>query len=120
MPALPADIAAVTRPATIITWADAAIAARYPSARDGSVTTSDGFCDNPAHSQALINARGALIGAERGRHSVEVHDIVWPDLSAGMPQARLVDGELQLDRGVLLARIEIDLEAEVTALETFG
>lgn len=120
MPALPADIAAVTRAASVATWSDAAIEARYPSARDGSVSPSEGFCDKAADTQALIDARGSLIGSERGRYSVAVHDLIWPDLSQGMPQAAVADPDLLLDRGMMTPRIEIDLETNVTTFEVFG
>ncbi len=120
MPAAPADIAAASREAAIATWTDAAIAARYPSARDGSTTPAPGYCDNIADAQALAAQRGALIGTERRRFSVRVADVVWPDLSAGVPRVRLIDGEQPVDGTFLVARLELDLEAETTAYELFG
>jgi hypothetical protein len=120
MPALPADIAAASRDATTVTWSSAAIAARYPNARDGSAEPPKGYFDNPAHAQAAVNARGALIGVERRRFTAVTQDIMWPDLTAGFPTARVVDAENAANRGMLIARIELDLEFETTNLETFG
>lgn len=120
MPALPADIAAASRDVVTGTWSDPAIASRYPAARDGSVQPSDGYFDAVADAAAVAAARGALIGTERRRFTVVADDIVWPDLSAGLPQAALVDDEQRVDGTFLAARIEIDLEAESTSFELFG
>jgi hypothetical protein len=120
MPALPADIAAASRDAVTATWESAAVAARYPSARDGSAEPATGFFDSIADAQAVVNARGALIGVDRRRYAVGVGEIVWPDLSAGVPSVRLIDAEQRVDGVCLLARIEIDLETETTNLEAFG
>lgn len=120
MPATPADIAAASRDAVIITWANAAVTARYPSARDGSVTPAAGYCDSAADAQLLINARGALIGVERDRYAVTVMDVVWSTISTGLPQDRLIDSEQRVDAVHLVARIEVDLDAGTTTHELFG
>ncbi|MEE2915738.1 MAG: hypothetical protein VYB32_01550 [Pseudomonadota bacterium] len=120
MPADPADIAAASRDAVVTSWEGAAVAARYPNARDGLVAPARGFCDAAADAQAIVNARGALIGVERRRFAVEAMGIIWPDLSAGVPSLRVVDGEQAVDSVHLAARIEIDLDAEATSFETFG
>jgi hypothetical protein len=120
MPALPADIAAASREVAISTWSDAAIAARYPAARDGSVTPAMGYCDNAADAESVIKARGALIGVERRRFAVTVQDLVWPDPASGIPTARLIDGEQRVDGAFLMARVELDLEAETSSFELFG
>jgi hypothetical protein len=99
MSALPADIAAATRDALVITWSNAGVAARYPSARDASVAPATGYFDTAASAQALVDARGMLLGSERRRFTVGVQDLLWPDL---------------------FARVEIDLDAETTTLELFG
>lgn len=120
MPATAADIAAASRDVAVATWADATIATRYPSARDGSVSPADGYFDDIADAQTVIDARGELIGVERRRFTVVVGDLVWPDLSAGLPQVRLIDTEQSVDAGFLVARVELDLEAETTTYELFG
>lgn len=120
MPATPADIAAGSREATIVTWSDPAIAARYPTSRDGTVTPATGFCDTAADAQVLVNARGALIGVERRRFAVTIMDLVWPVISTRLPQARLIDAEQGVDRIHLAARIELDLDAATTNHELFG
>lgn len=120
MPALPADIAAATREVAISTWSDTAIAARYPAARDGSVTPATGYFDSAANADTVIQARGALIGVERRRFAVTVQDLVWPDPASGIPTARLIDGEQRADGDFLVARVELDLDAETTSFELFG
>lgn len=120
MPALPADIAAATREVAISTWSDPAIAARYPAARDGSVTPATSYFDRAADAQAIIDARGALIGVERRRFAVTAQDLVWPDPAAGIPTARLIDDEQRADGAFLVARVELDLDAETSSFELFG
>lgn len=120
MPADFDDIAAATRAAAIATWSSAATIARYPNARDGTVTPAPGFFDSIADAQTAANARGTLIGAERRRFAVDVQELIWPDVESGVPTIRLVDGEQGADLPCLTARIEIDLDAETTSLELFG
>lgn len=121
MPANPADIAAGTRPAAIATWADATIAARYPSARDGSGEPATGYFDSIADAQTVIDARGGLIGADgRRRFAVAIDDLVWIDPSLGLPTHRLVDSEQAVDAAMLLGGIAVDLEAERTTEELYG
>jgi hypothetical protein len=120
MPALVADIQAGTREASTVEWTSAAIAQRYPFARDGASEPGEGFFDSAADAQAVLNARGALIGTERWRFAVEVDQEVWPDLTAGVPQLRLIDAEQGVDGLTLASRIELDLENERTIYELFG
>jgi hypothetical protein len=120
MPATSADIGAATRDALIVTWSSPAMAARYASARDGSVEPTVGYFDTAADAQAVNDQRGALIGTERRRFAVKTAGLVWPIVSAAIPQARVIDAEQALDATHLVARIEVDLEAETTTLETFG
>lgn len=120
MPATAEDIAAGTREATSATWSAPAIAVRYPSARDGTVTPARGYFDAIADAQAVANARGALIGTERRRFAVNVADVIFPDLTAGVPTAQLVDAEQSVAAPHLAARIEIDLETGITSFELFG
>jgi len=119
MPALPADIAAATREVTVVTWSSADVAARYPSARDGSLQPAEGFFDSAADAQAVINARGALIGVDRRRFAAAMMGAHWPDVAV-LPADRLIDAELRIDATLACARIELDLEAERTSHETWG
>jgi hypothetical protein len=120
MPALPADIAAASRDAVTAAWADAAIAARYPSARDGSVEPADGYFDSVADAQTMIDARGALIGREARRFAVEVADLIWPTLAGTVPCFGLVDAEQAANGTLIAARFELDLESEKTTIELYG
>lgn len=120
MPATPADIAAASRDVAVATWSSDVITARYPSARDGTVTPSDGYFDSITDASAVITTRGALIGVERRRFTVDVAGLEWPTLANGLPQVTLVDTEQRAQGGFLVARIELDLEAETTSFETFG
>lgn len=118
MPALTSDIAAGTRPAAVETWRDDGVKARLPSARDGS--DGEGFFDLTADAAAAVAARGALIGTERRRFMVTAQGLEWPNPAAGVPTARLIDAEQSIDAPCLVARIEVDLEGEVTRYELFG
>jgi len=119
MPALPSDIAAALRPQIVVSAEDAAIKARFPSARDNSSDPAEGFFDSPTDAQAAVAQRAALIGATRRRFVVEVADLV--DVAAGtIPTHRIIDAEQGLDASMLLARIEVDLEQDATQMEYFG
>lgn len=120
MPADPADIGPAIRDSVKATWSDATIAARYPSSRDGSTTPAVGYFDSVADAQTVINARGALIGTERRRFTATAMDEVWPDLSAGTPQAQLVDAEQSANLACLTARLELNLDDGTTTYELFG
>lgn len=120
MPATAADIAAGTREVTLATWESAAIAARYPSARDASTNPPRAFFDGAADAQTVADSRGALIGVERRRFAVTLAEVQWPDLAAGVPTVQLVDAEQAANLPALVARIEVDLESESTSYEVFG
>lgn len=120
MPATPADIAAASRDVIVAGWADAVIAARYPSARDGSLEPAEGYFDAIADAQTVVNARAGLIGVERRRFEVVVYDLAWPDPSLALPQLQLADAEQGATVNCLAARVELDLDAETTTYELFG
>ncbi|USI71612.1 hypothetical protein [Sphingomonas morindae] len=120
MPALPSDIAAAIRDVAIAQWSAQPVKDRYPSARDGVTDTSEGFFDTLIDALQAIAARGALIGTERRRFSVVVQDLVWLDPSQGAPTIDLHDAEQGAVTTFVVARIELDLEAETTTLEVFG
>ncbi len=120
MPADINDIAAATRAAAVAMWSDGITAGRYPNARDGTVTPAPGYFDRIDDAQAVANARGVLIGAERRRFAADVEELIWPDVESGVPVVRLIDDEQHADLPCLTARIEIDLDAGTTSLELFG
>jgi hypothetical protein len=120
MPAIDADIGAASRDVVTATWSDPAIAARHPSARDGTVEAAPGYFDSLADAQAVANQRGALIGAERRRFAVVADAVLAFNPALGLPQARVIDAEQSLDATLLAARIEVDFEQERTSLEVFG
>ena len=120
MPALPEDIGAGTRRASIQTWTDAAIKARYPSARDGGAVPAEGMFDSPAHAQAALAQRAALFGVERGRFAATAQDLLWPDPAAGIPLVLLVDPDQAVNGKTVPARIELTLQDEATSDEAFG
>uniref|UniRef100_UPI0035C9C7B5 hypothetical protein n=1 Tax=uncultured Sphingomonas sp. TaxID=158754 RepID=UPI0035C9C7B5 len=120
MPALDSDIAVASRDVAVATFTSATIAARYPDARDGSVDAAAGYFDNIADAQAVVNARGALIGTERRRFTVIAQDLAWPSVSTALPQVSLIDAEQDASGSFLVARVELDLEADTTTYEVFG
>lgn len=117
MPALPGDIAAGTRQATVERWQAPTIKARYPSARDGLLTPSEGFFDNPAHAAAAAAQRGALIGVERRRFKAVADELLWLNPAGSFPCARAIDPEQGVDATGLVSRIEVNLETGQTILE---
>lgn len=128
MPATVEDIAAGTRAVVTATFENGAIAVRYPSARDGSLEPAEGYFDSVDDAEAVIAARGALIGVERRRFTVSADGLQWEVLDAihnpapgkDFPTVRLIDPEQAIDAPCLVARIELDLENETTTYELFG
>jgi hypothetical protein len=121
MPAQPGDIAAASREAAVARWDGAAVASRYPSAIDGAKAPSAGFFDAAADAQTTVEARALLLGVERRRFTATAHDVAFPAISTAIPTIALTDGEQGAAAlPCLVARIEIDLEAETTTYELFG
>lgn len=120
MPALDADIGPALREAAIVQVADTDVRTRFPGARDGLIDPAEGMFDAQADCAAALAQRFALIGAVRRRFAVAVQDVLAFDIAAGVPTHRLIDGEQAVDMPVLLARIEIDDESEITSVEYFG
>ena len=111
MPATPVDIAAASRDVVVAAWSDGAIAARYPSARDGSVQPDDGYFDAIADAQ---------IGVERRRFEVMADGLIMPSDPPEVPQVKLIDSEQVASVNTLAGRFELDLEAETTTFELYG
>lgn len=120
MPAAAADIARAQRRATIIESENAAIKAAYPQARDGRTAPAAGYYDSAADAQTVIDGRRAIIGVVRRRFGVPLADVLFPDLSAGVPAWMLIDSENDVNGKHLVSRIELDGETETTTMELFG
>lgn len=120
MPAIAADIARAMRRATIVEAENAALKAVYAQARDGRTTPATGYYDAAADAQAAMDARIDLIGVVRRRFAVPVAELVFPDLSSGVPVWTLIDAENDVNGKHLVARMEFDAEEEVTVMELFG
>ncbi len=68
-----------------------------------------------------MDLRIALIGVVRRRFAAQVDAMLFPDLSLGVPVWALTDPEHDISDGkVLVARLELDAENEVTTMELFG
>lgn len=117
MPALPEDIAAGTRQATVERWQSSTMKARYPSARDGLLAPSEGFFDDPAHAAAAAAQRGALIGTERRRFKAVADGLLWLDPAASFPCVQVIDPEQGVNATGLVSRMEVNLETGQTILE---
>lgn len=114
------DIALGTRAQKILTIDNAALHARYPTqARDGQDAVPAGFFDVEADGQAVLNARAALIGVEGARYAVSVNALIWFDLAA-YEGVRLIDPQSGVDLLCLVARVEVNCEAEQTVFELYG
>lgn len=120
MPALEADIRRALRDALVVEVSDSAIKTRFPFARDQRAAPAEGFFDSEANAATALAARQALIGVEARRFGAQVNDVLWPADGNVAEAWRLVDAELNVDAKLLVARVEIDCEDEVTRLELVG
>lgn len=114
------DIALGTRAQKVLTHDDGALRLRYPTqARDGQDIVPPGFFDVEADGETVLAARAALIGVEGVRYSVIVNALIWFDLAA-YAGVRLIDPQDGIDVLCLVARVEVNCEAEQTVFELFG
>lgn len=114
------DINLGTRAQQVQSVEYAAIKARYPnSARDAQIDVPNGYFDVLADADAVLAARGALLGVERRRFAVEVDGVIWFDAQA-YAGVRLIDADLSVDLNCLVARWEVDLDTEITRFELLG
>ena len=118
--ATPADIAIGSRPQQIESVEDANIKALYPaSARDDLADQNAGYFDLEVDAETVLEARAALLGVHRRRFAVEVEGLIWFDPLAYIG-VRLIDGAQSVDLVCLVARWELDCDAERTRFELFG
>lgn len=120
MAALASDIALAKRAASVVEVSDSAILSRFPNARDGRKAPAPGYFDSVADASAALAQKQAIVGVFRRRWAASVDELVLPVLSAGVPCFTLVDAEQGVNSVHLVARIEVDLEDEKTAMELFG
>lgn len=120
MPALAPDIGRALRRAAIVEAENPAIKAIYAQARDGRSAPAAGYFDDEADAQAAMDDRLSLIGVVRRRFAAGVADMLFPDLSGGVPVWTLIDEDNDVNGPHLVARIEIDAETETTTMELFG
>lgn len=120
MPAISADIIRAGRRAIIVEAEAPAIKTAYPQARDGRAEPARGYFDSASDAATVLAARMSIIGTVRRRFAVPVADMLFPDLSGGVPVWTLVDAENDVNGKSLVARLELDAEEETTALEQFG
>lgn len=120
MPALPSDVSRATRAARIVTATDSAILALYPNARDGLNNPEGGFFESATDAASVLALKKSLIGQRRRRFAVEIAGEVWIDPLTAIPSYRLIDSELNVDAPVMVCRIEVDMEEEVTRMEVLG
>lgn len=120
MPALAADIARAQRRATIVEAENTSIKAVYVQARDARSAPSVGYYDSAADAQTAMDARKGINAVIRRRFAVPVAELLFPDLSGGVPAWTLIDAENDVNGKHIVARLELDGEAEVTTMELFG
>lgn len=120
MAALPQDIARAQRRAVIVEVEDAAIKAAFAQARDMRAAPAKGYFDSTADAQTAAEGRFAIVGVKRRRFSAAIADMVFPDLSGGVPVWTLIDVENDVNGKALVARVQIDAEEETTTMELFG
>jgi hypothetical protein len=116
------DIALGTRPTQIEKVENAVIKARYPNAaRDDLNDPPAGYFDLVSDAQTVLAARTALQGVVRQRYSVEVDGLYWFDPVA-YGGIRLIDAAASppIDLMCLVARWQVDCEAERTIFELLG
>jgi hypothetical protein len=117
MPALPADIVRVMRASRVVTWADNALLADFPAARDGLAEPDEGFFENAADAEAALAVKAALIGRPSRRFAVFAQADLDLDPVTAIPSFALDDPSLGIDGTGLPARVEIDLDSGRLALE---
>lgn len=122
MPALALDIIRATRQARVVTREDASIKDQSPNARDGSQNPEPGYFESAADARAALALKAKLNGTFRRRYLVNAAEEVWIDPlgPAGIPTARLIDAELNLDISALVTSMDVDMETETTRLEVLG
>lgn len=120
MPALPSDVVRATRAAKIVTTTDSAVLALYPNARDGLANPEGGFFESDADAATVLALKKSLNGQRRRRFAVEIAGEVWIDPLTAIPSYRLFDSELDVDTPVMVCRVEVDMEEEVTRMEVIG
>lgn len=120
MPALAADIGRALRRATIVEAANPAIKTLFAQARDGRTAAATGYYDDDADAQTAMDDRLSLIGVVRRRFAVAAAEMIFPDLSGGVPVWTLIDADNDVNGKHLVARIEMDAETETTTMELYG
>jgi hypothetical protein len=120
MPALPADIIRATRRARIVTREDAAIRARFPSARDQAGAPEPGFFESAADASAVLAIKADLTGTFRRRFAAVTDNVQWIDPTDCIPAFNLTDAELGFDGPVIVSRWRVDLNIERTEMELIG
>jgi len=120
MPALASDIVRATRQARVIQREDAQLLATYPTARDSLKDPQPGYFEFAADAVKVLDISAALIGRYCRRFVVAIGDEVEVDPLTEIPTFRLVDEELAADCDIMVARVEIDDEAETTSIEGIG
>jgi hypothetical protein len=115
-----ADIALGTRAQQVRTQENSTVKTQYPTrARDGNLRPDAGYFDVVTDADTILTARAALIGVWRSRFAVEVEGMIWFDPVA-FAGVRLVDAEKSVDATFMVARWQIDTEAERTRFELYG
>lgn len=120
MTALPSTIIRASRRARIVTLESTAIRDAFPGAQDQSLAPEPGFFESAASATATLVAKQGLVGTFRRRFAPGVDGVFWIDAELGVPTYRLIDAELGFDGPVMVARWQLDLEAEQTEMEVIG
>lgn len=123
MPATPARIGFIQQEFRRAVSVTAAMRTRYGALARESEDPVPTYFDSEADAQVIADARQALLGTERRRFKVvtkNIDEVLALSFTGDIPVARYVDTERDVDRGMLISEIVVDLGKNSATLTLWG
>ena len=123
MPATPARIGFIQEQFRRAVSETLAIKIRYGALARESEDPVATYFDSEADAQVIADARQALLGTERRRFKVvtkDVGEVLALSFTGDIPVARYVDPDRDVDRGMLISEIVVDLGKNSATLTLWG
>ena len=123
MPATPARIGFIQQQFRRAVSETPAIKTRYGALARESEDPVATYFDSEADAQVIADARQALLGTERRRFKVvtkDVGEVLALSFTGDIPVARYVDPDRDVDRGMLISEIVVDLGKNSATLTLWG
>lgn len=122
--ATPARIRRSIREAEYARTSDIAVLTRRPAANDGYSQIIEGFFDNTADAQILLNERAGQLTANRVREAIETDTPfslgiglpLWPQI----PRANAIDQSTGFNKIMFVRGVAIDLGTDRNSVELIG